>query len=141
MLEIKTSSPEETQKVGFRLGQKLKGNEVIAFFGGMGMGKTAFTWGIAEALGVTDGVSSPTFALVNEYCGKFKIFHFDMYRVNNIDDLYSTGFFDYFGNGVMVIEWSENVPFAIEDSFIKVRISQGTNENDRVINIEGIDEI
>lgn len=141
MLEIKTSSPEETQNIGFKLGKKLKGNEVIAFFGGMGMGKTAFTWGIAEALGVTDGVSSPTFALVNEYCGKFKIFHFDMYRVNNIDDLYSTGFFDYFGNGIMVIEWSENIPFAIEDSFIKVRISQGKNDNDRVINIEGIDEI
>lgn len=141
MLEIKTSSPEETKKIGFELGKRLKGDEIIAFFGGMGMGKTAFTWGIAEALGIDDGVSSPTFALVNEYHGKFKIFHFDMYRVNTIDDLYSTGFFDYLGNGVMVIEWSENIPFAIEDSFIKVRISQGANENDRVINIEGIDEI
>lgn len=141
MITVNTSSYEETRELGKRLGSKLTGNEIIAYYGGMGMGKTAFTWGVAEALGVTEGVSSPTFALVNEYHGKYNIYHFDMYRVNNIDDLYSTGFFDYFGNGIMLIEWSENIPFAIQEDFIKVNISRGAGENDRVITIEGIDGI
>lgn len=139
MITVNSSSYEETREIGRKLGAKLKGNEVIAYYGGMGMGKTAFTWGVAEALGVHEGVSSPTFALVNEYHGKYNIYHFDMYRVNNIDDLYSTGFFDYFGTGIMLIEWSENIPFAIQEDFIKIRIAQGKNENDRVITIEGID--
>ena len=70
-----TNSVEETEKLGARLAQKLKGTEVIAFFGGLGMGKTAFTRGLALGLGVKDGVSSPTFALVNEYSGKYQIYH------------------------------------------------------------------
>ncbi len=134
-----SSSPEETQEIGRKIGKALNGNEVIAYYGGMGMGKTTLTWGIADALGVNDGVSSPTFALVNEYSGKYKIYHFDMYRVTSLDDLYSTGFFDYIGNGVLLIEWSENIPFAIEDGFIKVHFEQGNTDCERIITIEGID--
>lgn len=134
-----TNSVEETEKLGARLAQKLKGTEVIAFFGGLGMGKTAFTRGLALGLGVKDGVSSPTFALVNEYSGKYKIYHFDMYRVNTWDDLYSTGFFDYIDNGVLLIEWSENIEGALPENAIRINISRGENDDSRIFEIEGAD--
>ena len=134
-----TNSVEETEKLGARLAQKLKGTEVIAFFGGLGMGKTAFTRGLALGLGVKDGVSSPTFALVNEYSGKYKIYHFDMYRVNTWDDLYSTGFFDYIDNGILLIEWSENIEGALPENAIRINISRGENDDSRIFEIEGVD--
>lgn len=134
-----TNSVEETEKLGARLAQKLKGTEVIAFFGGLGMGKTAFTRGLALGLGVKDGVSSPTFALVNEYSGKYKIYHFDMYRVNTWDDLYSTGFFDYIDNGVLLIEWSENIEGALPENAIRINISRGENDDSRIFEIKGAD--
>ena len=92
MVKFISSSASETENIGKKLAKKLKGTEVIALFGGLGAGKTAFTRGLSEGLGFEDGVSSPTFALVHEYEGKFPIFHFDMYRVTTYDDLYSTGF-------------------------------------------------
>ncbi len=139
MSSFVTNSVEETEKLGEMLSQKLKGTEVIAFFGGLGMGKTAFTRGLASGLGVREGVSSPTFALVNEYSGKFKIYHFDMYRVNTWDDLYSTGFFDYIDNGVLVIEWSENIEGALPENAIRINISRGENDDSRIFEIEGAD--
>ena len=132
-----SNSPEETEKIGERIAEKLKGTEVIALFGGLGMGKTAFTRGLCRGLGVDEGVSSPTFALVNEYSGKFNIYHFDMYRVTTWDDLYSTGFFDYIDNGVLVIEWSENIEGALPDNAVKITISRGESDNQRIFEIEG----
>lgn len=137
MITIVSNSTEQTEKLGARLASKLVGNEVIALFGGLGMGKTAFTRGLASALGVTDGVSSPTFALVNEYEGKYKIYHFDMYRITTWEDLYSTGFFDYIGNGILVIEWSENIEGALPDNAVRITINSGKNENERIFEIEG----
>ena len=118
----KSFSYEETLDIGVKLASGLKGNEVIALFGGLGMGKTALTTGIAKGFGAENCVSSPTFAIVNEYHGKAAIYHFDMYRVNTWDDLYSTGFFDYLGNGVIIIEWSENIENALPDEYIKISI-------------------
>ena len=106
-------SYEDTLKIGEGLAESLKGTEVIALFGGLGMGKTALTTGIARGLGSSDSVSSPTFALVNEYHGKYNVYHFDMYRISSWDDLYSIGFFDYLDTGVLVIEWSENIENAL----------------------------
>lgn len=121
-----------------RLAQDLKGGEVVAFTGGMGAGKTAFTRGLAIGLGAGDVASSPTFALVNEYTGRLTVEHFDMYRVDSWDDLYSTGFFDYLGTDcVLVIEWSENVAGALPEDVIAVDIRPGEGENDRIITIEG----
>ena len=119
--------------------KKLSGNEVIALFGGLGMGKTAFTRGLCRGLGVNDGVSSPTFALVNEYHGKYNIYHFDMYRVTSWEDLYSTGFFDYLDNGVLVIEWSENIEGALPENAIRINISKGESDDERTFEIEGVD--
>ena len=132
-----SNSPEETEKIGERIAEKLKGTEVIALFGGLGMGKTAFTRGLCRGLGVDEGVSSPTFALVNEYGGKYIIYHFDMYRVTTWDDLYSTGFFDYIDNGLLVIEWSENIEGALPENAVKITISRGESDNQRIFEIEG----
>lgn len=133
-----TNSAEETEQLGERIASKLKGMEVIALFGGLGMGKTAFTRGLARGLGADDVVSSPTFALVNEYSGRVPVYHFDMYRVASWDDLYSTGFFDYLDTGVLVIEWSENIEGALPENALRITISRGESDNQRIFDIEGV---
>lgn len=138
MVKFISSSANETENIGKKLAKKLKGTEVIALFGALGAGKTAFTRGLSEGLGFEDGVSSPTFALVHEYEGKFPIFHFDMYRVTTYDDLYSTGFFDYIGNGILVIEWSENIEGVLPNDAIRITIKP-LSENEREITISGVD--
>ena len=129
-------SYEDTLKIGEGLAKSLKGTEVIALFGGLGMGKTALTTGIARGLGSSDSVSSPTFALVNEYHGKYNVYHFDMYRISSWDDLYSIGFFDYLDTGVLVIEWSENIENALPPEYIRVTMEKGNGENERIITVE-----
>lgn len=134
-----THSPQETEALAAALSEQLGGGEVLAFFGGMGMGKTAFTRGLAAGLAVQDEVSSPTFALVNEYRGRLTVQHFDMYRVESWDDLYSTGFFDYLDTDcVLVIEWSENIENALPDDAIRITIEQGTAPDERKITIDGL---
>ena len=139
MNTIISKSTEDTEKIGELIAEKICGNEVIALFGGLGMGKTAFTRGLCRGLGVNDGVSSPTFALVNEYHGKYNIYHFDMYRVTSWEDLYSTGFFDYLDNGVLVIEWSENIDGVLPENAIRINISKGESDDERTFEIEGVD--
>ena len=139
MTEIITNSAQETEQLGERLAKQLNGAETIALFGGLGMGKTAFTRGLCRGLGTGEVVSSPTFALVNEYTGRCPVYHFDMYRVTTWDDLYSTGFFDYEGNGVLVIEWSENIEGALPGDAIRVTIERGEHDNQRVFTIEGVE--
>lgn len=138
MTELRVCGLDETKKLGQRIAASLKGNEVIAFFGGLGMGKTTLTRSIAEALGSEDDVSSPTFAIVNEYKARFNIYHFDMYRITSWEDLYSTGFFDYIDTGVIIIEWSENIENALPDDYIRIEIKPGDTENDRIFEIEGL---
>ncbi|MBQ1353743.1 MAG: tRNA (adenosine(37)-N6)-threonylcarbamoyltransferase complex ATPase subunit type 1 TsaE [Ruminococcus sp.] len=133
-----TNSAEETERLGERIASKLKGTDVIALFGGLGMGKTALTRGLARGLGADDVVSSPTFALVNEYSGRVPVYHFDMYRVTSWDDLYSTGFFDYLDTGVLIIEWSENIEGALPENALRITISRGENDNQRIFDIEGV---
>ena len=133
-----TNSAEETEQLGERIASKLKGTDVIALFGGLGMGKTALTRGLARGLGADDVVSSPTFALVNEYSGRVPVYHFDMYRVTSWDDLYSTGFFDYLDTVVLIIEWSENIEGALPENALRITISRGENDNQRIFDIEGV---
>jgi tRNA threonylcarbamoyladenosine biosynthesis protein TsaE len=139
MPQFTTNSAEETEKLGERIARKLKPGDVVALFGEMGAGKTALTRGIARGLGVPDGVSSPTFALVHEYRGRVPVYHFDMYRVESWDDLYSTGFFDYLDSGgILIVEWSENIENAIPDQALRVRISRGSGDNERLISVDGV---
>ena len=140
MQKFITHSPEETEMIAQRLAATLSGSEIIAMYGGLGAGKTAFTRGLVKGLGSEDDVSSPTFALVHEYRGKCPVYHFDMYRITSADDLYSTGFYDYEGCGVMIIEWSENIEEDLPDERIDIHIKY-ISENERELTIEGAREI
>lgn len=138
MLKLTVKSAEETMHFAEQLGKKLKPGTVVAFFGGLGMGKTTFTKGLAKGLGVTDEVSSPTFALVHEYRGKRTLYHFDMYRVESWEDLYQTGFFDcYEQGGILAVEWSENIENALPENTIRITFERGQDENERIITVEG----
>lgn len=137
-----SNSPEETEKIAETFADNLSGGEVIAFLGNLGMGKTCFMRGLAKGLGFNGDVTSPTFAIVNEYRGgRLPVFHFDMYRISTFDDLYSTGFFDYFDeNGVIALEWSENISFALEDNTIYIKIEYlADNKREITIYNEGAD--
>ena len=112
---------------------------MIALFGDLGAGKTALTRGLCAGLGIPDGVCSPTFAIVNAYQGKFPVYHFDMYRITDVDDLFATGYYDYIGTGVIVIEWSENIESELEPDCIRIRIGKTGSENERTFEIEGLD--
>ena len=139
MIKVVTASPEQTEALGRSIASVLKGREMIALFGDLGAGKTAFTRGLCAGLGVKDGVCSPTFAIVNAYDGRVPVYHFDMYRITDIDDLFATGFYDYIGNGVIVIEWSENIESELEQDAVRIRIGKTDDENERIFEIEGLD--
>ncbi len=138
-----TRSSAETEKIGFSLGQSISEGSVIAMFGDLGAGKTAFTRGFAKGMGINCDVSSPTFALVNEYRENGKtLYHFDMYRISGWDDLYSTGYFDYLDVGsTLIIEWSENIEAVLPADCIKVTITKTDNYDERNIEIIGAELI
>ncbi len=137
-METLSKSAFETEKTGRLLAETLKGKEIIALYGDLGAGKTVFTKGIADFFDIKNMVSSPTFSIMNEYqSDKFKIYHFDMYRVNSLEDLESTGFFDYIDSGVIVIEWAENIEKDLPPDVIRVYINKTDDENTRLIKIEG----
>ncbi|MBR3759624.1 MAG: tRNA (adenosine(37)-N6)-threonylcarbamoyltransferase complex ATPase subunit type 1 TsaE [Ruminococcus sp.] len=137
MIRIKTNSPEETIRAAEKLGSLIGAGDIIAFKGGLGAGKTTFTRGLALGLGMNDVVSSPTFALVNEYRGeKITLYHFDMYRISSEEDLESTGFYDYpFEENAAVIEWSENISEFLPENTLYISINR-LSENEREIIIE-----
>lgn len=116
-MTIETHSVEETLKAAEQLAAQLNAGDVILYTGEMGAGKTHFTKGIARYFGIEQSVSSPTFALVNEYHGeKMSVFHFDLFRIDSFDDLYAIGFFDYLDRGgILAVEWSENIPALAEE--------------------------
>lgn len=118
-----TASPEETIGLGKRIGACLTGGEIIAYRGGLGAGKTTFTRGLAMGMGLEDNVSSPTFAIVNEYHGDcpLSLYHFDMYRICGGEALETTGYYDYMSdNSVIAAEWSENIEDELDDTIITI---------------------
>ncbi len=136
-----TSSESETEALGERVGRALPpGGAVIALYGELGAGKTAFVRGLGRALGVEDDVVSPTFTIVNEYPGDRELFHFDMYRLGGADELFDIGWEDYLSReGVCAVEWSENVPEAFDGSEIRVAITK-TPSDGRKITVEGLEQ-
>lgn len=131
-----SKSPQETELFAENFTSSLNGGEVIAFRGDLGAGKTCFTRGLARGLGFSGTVTSPTFALINEYFGgRLPIFHFDMYRIGSWDELYSSGFFDYIEEGgVVVAEWSENIENALPEDTFYVEIEK-ISDNERKITL------
>ncbi len=141
MLEIISNHAEETEAAAAALAQKLRAGDVLAYFGGLGAGKTTFTRGLARGLSLPDTVSSPTFALVHEYTGgRLSLCHFDMYRIGSEEELYGVGFYDYLSRPetVLAIEWSENISFALDMPHISVTFT-ALSETGRRIRIEGDD--
>ena len=129
--ELITNSPEETEAFGAEVARYLNTDKsapsFIALYGDLGVGKTALVRGLASVIAPNSIVRSPTFALVNEYrAGKSSLFHFDMYRIEDEDELYSIGFYDYLDRGICVVEWSENIPYALPESYLKIEISKTT---------------
>ncbi len=139
MVQVISNSPSQTEEFARKLGAVLSGGETIAYFGGLGMGKTRFTAGLAEGMGISAEVSSPTFSLVHEYRGDKTLYHFDMYRITTFEDLCSTGFFDYLDwGGVLAVEWSENIENALpEEKLIKIEIMRGDNDDSRILRMSG----
>lgn len=138
-MEFVTKSEAETRELAKRLAEKLQAGDVILYQGEMGAGKTAFTKGLAEYFGTEEEVTSPTFALVHEYPARVPIFHFDLYRIADYDELYAIGFFDYLDRGgILAVEWSENIP-DLEDELenvIKIGLEK-LGENERRITVSG----
>ncbi len=135
-----TNSPAETERVGEALGKALPAGTVLAYEGDLGVGKTAFTRGLARGLGCPDPVTSPTYTIVNEYLGgRLPLFHFDMYRLSSSNDLWDIGWEDYLDRqGICAVEWSENVADALEDP-VTVRIEKTGSESRRITIEGGID--
>ena len=138
--EFFTNSPEETEKIAneFALTIDNGKSEFIAMFGDLGVGKTAFVRGLARVLAPDARVKSPTFTIVNEYKGAdLPLYHFDVYRISDDDELYAMGFDDYVQRGICVVEWSENIPDSIPSDAYKITIERACeSENARKITIE-----
>ncbi len=132
-----TKSEQETEELGARLGAALPGGTVVALYGGLGAGKTAFVRGMARGMGLSCRVSSPTFTIVNEYLGPRELIHFDMYRLGGAEELFEIGWEDYLSRGaVCAVEWSENVQDAFYGDEVRVSIRR-LGDKEREISIEG----
>ena len=138
-MQFLSHSTQETEAIGEELAQKLRGGDVLAFTGSLGMGKTAFTRGLARGLGCRGRVTSPTFTIVNEYEGRTPLFHFDMYRLGSSDELFDIGWDDYLARvGVCAVEWSERVSDALPEDTIFVDIARTDEHEDwRIITVTG----
>ena len=136
-MEYCSNSVAETEELGAQLAARLRPGDVVAYTGDLGAGKTAFTRGIARGLGIPERVTSPTFTSVHEYeGGRLPLFHFDLYRLGDPEELFDIGWEDYLARGgVCAVEWSENVAGALEDEPIRVDIRRGAHDGQRMISI------
>lgn len=134
-----TKSYIETEHLAQEFAKTINTGKVIALYGGLGMGKTAFCRGFVRGMDSSSDVSSPTYAMVHEYKGRLPIYHFDMYRISSWDDLYSTGFFDYIeADAVLLIEWSENIENALPEDTLRIKIEKGDSEDERIFTFEEV---
>ena len=134
---LSSATTEETEQIGRALAEELlqsgKKSAFIALYGDLGVGKTAFTRGFVSAICPAARGKSPTYTVANEYRGGIlPVFHFDMYRIDGEDDLYSTGFYDYLDSGYLLSEWSENIPFALPKERIAVTIEKSGVDTRRI---------
>lgn len=137
-MNILLNSPQETQKLGKKISKLLKKGDVVALIGELGAGKTCLAGALLDGLGVSDHYkgSSPTFVLINEYKGKLPVYHFDVYRLNNIEEVVDLGYEEYFyGNGVTLIEWADKIEELLPDNCIRIYMKI-IGENEREINIQ-----
>ena len=138
MLKIELNGLEETKEFGIKIGQLLKPGDILCLNGDLGAGKTTLTKSIGLGLGVEDYITSPTFALINEYDGRIPVYHFDVYRLENVEDLYDLGFDEYFyGHGVSIIEWADKIEALLPKERIVLDIEKGIDLDSRIISLRG----
>ena len=137
MLKFNTESTEETSKIGEQLGKLLNKGNIVCLSGDLGAGKTSFTKGIAKGLEVKDYVTSPTYTIINEYEGRLPLYHFDVYRLNDVSEMYELGYEEYFfGDGVVVLEWADIVRDIIPGERLWITILNTKGDNTREIIME-----
>ena len=132
--KIVIKNEEETKKFGENLCEKLTAGSIVALTGDLGTGKTTLTKAIAAGLGVTDVITSPTFNIVKQYdSGRLPLYHFDVYRIGDVDEMYEIGYEEYFfGDGVCVIEWADLIEEIIPDDAVRIEIEYGEKEGERI---------
>ena len=140
-MKVKCNNLNDTNKLAINFAKALYGGEVITLTGDLGAGKTTFTQSLAKAIGVSEPVTSPTFTLMNQYVGSsLKLYHFDMYRIDDIDEILEVGLTEYFGNddAVCVIEWAENIQKLLPKNLIKIKINK-LGEFEREFEFDNVD--
>lgn len=137
MIKFTTLSPEQTFAIGQKLAQCINNGLTICLEGDLGAGKTLFVQGLADGLEIDDEVTSPTFSLMNVYSGKYTMYHFDLYRLDNAEELEDIGFYEYasLADDVVVIEWADKFVDCLPDDYLRMVISRGTDENERDFSI------
>lgn len=140
MQQILSHNEQETRKVGEKIAQMLKKGDIICLEGDLGAGKTILSKAIAESLGIQEPVTSPTYTIVHEYKGSIPLYHFDVYRIMTVEEMFELGFDEYiFGEGICVIEWADKIKEIIPSTSIWIKILYGQNNQDRIISINGLD--
>ena len=140
-MEFESNSYEETQKFAEEFSKTLEAGDVLCMYGDLGVGKTAFVQGLAKGLGIDEPITSPTFTIVNEYSGRLPLYHFDVYRIADSDEMYEIGYEDYFfGEGVCLIEWSKLIEELIPSDAATVLIEKDLEKglDYRKVTVEGL---
>ena len=124
-MEFESNSYEETQKFAEEFSKTLKAGDVLCMYGDLGVGKTAFVQGLAKGLGIDEPITSPTFTIVNEYSGRLPLYHFDVYRIGDVEEMDEIGYEDYFyGDGVCLIEWANLIEEILPEEYTEIRIEK-----------------
>ena len=143
MMKFRTDSADDTAELGRKLGSMLQRGDNVCLIGDLGSGKTAFTGGLAKGLGISGYITSPTFTIVNEYEGRLPLYHFDVYRISDVDEMLDTGYYEYIdGDGVTVIEWADLIKEILPSERIEVHIEKNdqVRSDSRTITIRFIGE-
>ena len=142
MTRIHIANEKDTEKLGDKIGQKVQPGTVIALIGDLGTGKTTLTKSIARGLGVTETVTSPTFNIIREYrSGRLPLYHFDVYRIGDPDEMFELGYEEYFyGDGVCVVEWADIIEELLPEDAVVITIDRGASDEEREYEIEGAAE-
>ena len=142
---IETNTPQETYAVGKKIGENAKPGQIYTLTGDLGVGKTVFTQGVAAGLNITEPINSPTFTIIQEYeSGRLPLYHFDVYRIGDIEEMEEIGYDDYFfGQGICLIEWANLIEEILPENLIKVTIEKDLEKgfDYRKITITGLKEI
>lgn len=138
MIKILSNGEQQTYDLGYKLGTLLQRKDIVCMTGDLGAGKTTLTKGIAEGLGVTECVTSPTFTIIHEYMGRMPLYHFDVYRIQHVEEMEDLGYEEYFyGDGVCIIEWASQIEEIIPKEHLWIHMTKNMEQDCREIEIKG----